>query len=293
MKKKLFSIGCILLAAAFIFTACSGNSSGGSFDTSRNVSIIAREDGSGTKTAFMDIIGLRGMADPANVIIQTGTAGVLAEVRGNPMALAYESLGFISGDVKKISVDGAAPTVENILNGSYKIARPLSVVIQDSGLQNELNAAFFSFMLSSDAGEIITAEGYVAVNLDAEAYVAAPSLSGSLDISGSTSVQPLMIALAAAFEGIHTDVIINVSGGGSGTGYSNAEGGVSDFGMISEEFNSGRAPSCTYAMIAQDGIAIIVHPNNPLDNISMEQLRTLYDADAGDNAIRTWNQLIG
>ncbi|MCL2819722.1 MAG: substrate-binding domain-containing protein [Oscillospiraceae bacterium] len=265
---------------------------GGGFDTSRNITVLAREDGSGTKSAFMDIIGLKDKPDPAGVIIQPSTAAINAEVRNNTTAIAYESLGFVADDVKKLSVDGVEPTVDNINSGSYQIARPLAVVYHESSLSDEVVKAFFDFMQSSEAQAIINEEGFVPVLSSASAYTVNGALSGTIDVSGSTSVQPLMIELAAAFEHLQPNVSVNVSGGGSGTGYNNAEEGVSDFGMVSEVFNSERAPSCTFTNIARDGIAVIVHKDNPLTSITMEQLRGIFDGEAGAAAITTWSSLI-
>ena len=285
--KKLFTAAAFILAITFILSACGGSS----FDKDKNISIVAREDGSGTKSAFMEIIGLKGKPDPANVIIQQTTAGVLTEVKGNPTAIAYESLGYVTKDVKMLKVDGVEATVANIKNGTYKISRPLSIVYKAAALDNEVNRAFYNFLQSSDAQKIIS-DGYVSIVDNAPAYTINGSLNGSIDISGSTSLQPLMTALAEAFENLQPNVNVTVSGGGSGTGYKNADEGVSEFGMISEEFNLEKAPSCTHYVVSKDGIAVIVHKNNPLDNITMEQLKNIYDAEAEANAVTVWNALI-
>jgi phosphate transport system substrate-binding protein len=265
---------------------------GAKFDATRNISVVAREDGSGTKSAFMEIIGLKGKPDPANVIIQTGTAGVLAEVKGNPAAVAYESLGYVTDEVKMLKVDGVDATVANIKSGAYKISRPLAVVYKEETLDDPVNDAFFSFLQSSNALKIIADNGYVSTIDNGPSYVINGALSGSIDISGSTSLQPLMIELAAAFEKLQPNVKVNVSGGGSGTGYKNAEEGVSTFGMISEEFAQQKAPSCTNYVVCKDGIAVIINKANPLDNITMAQLKNVYNAEAGADAITRWNQLV-
>ena len=281
----------LLLAVAPILGACSGSAMSG-FDKSKNISVVAREDGSGTKTAFMEIIGHKGKEDPANVVIQTGTAGVMAEVKNNPAAIAYESLGYVTDDVKALKIDGVEATVDNIRNGAYKISRPLSVVYKESDIADGANSAFFTFLKSSDAQEIISKSGYVSVVDNAAAYTIDGALSGSIDISGSTSLQPLMIDLAAAFEDLQPNVQVNVSGGGSGTGYKNADEGVSAFGMISEEFGQDKAPTCTHYIVCKDGIAVIVNAANPLDTISMEQLAGIYDAEATDSGNALWSALI-
>ena len=329
MKKRIVVVISLLLVFAFTLVACGGSGNQGStqsqtpaattsgntqgqapagaaaastqgqapvstsnFDASKNISVLAREDGSGTKTAFMEIIGLKGKADPENVIIQTGTAGILTEVKGNPTAIAYESLGYITNDVKMLKVNGVEATVENIKSGSYKISRPLSVVYQEDVLNGDVNKAFLTFLQSSDAQKIISEEGYVSVVDNAPAYTIDGSLSGTIDISGSTSLQPLMTELAEVFEDLQPNVSVTVGGGGSGTGYKNADEGVSEFGMISEEFSLEKAPLCTHSVVCKDGIAVIIHVSNPLDDISMDQLKNVYDVEAEADAISAWNALI-
>ncbi len=291
MKKKLVRIVCAALAAAMCvvgFTAC-GN---GAFDPSNNITVVVREDGSGTKKAFMELIGLKDKADKSGVIIATGTAAVLTEVEENPHAIAYDSLGYVTDDVKKLTVEGVEATVANVKSGDYRISRPLNVVYKEASVASGLNAKYLEFLQSSDAQTIISAEGYVSTRDNAAAYSPDSSLSGTIDISGSTSLQPLMQKLAAKFKELQPNVTVNVGGGGSGTGYENAENGVSDFGMISENFTQEDAPSCTYYEVAKDGIAVIVNLENTLDDISMEQLKNIFDKDAGENEISKWNQLI-
>ena len=274
--KKLFMLVALLLVSAVVLSACGD----AKFDTSKNVTIVAREDGSGTKSAFMELIGLKEKADPANVVMQTGTAAVLTEVKGNPTAIAYESLGYVTDDVKKLKVDGVEATVANIKSGTYKVSRPLSVVYKESVLDDPAVKAFYIFLQSGDAQEIINDKGYVSLNDNASAYTIDGSLSGVINISGSTSLKPLMEELEAKFKTLQPNITVNVAGGGSGQGYKDAEGGVSEFGMISAEFNLENAPSCAYYTVAKDGIAVIVHKDNPLNDISLEQLKNIYDAEA-------------
>lgn len=288
--KKIFALllTLVLSVGTFsLFNACST----AKFDTTKNISVVTREDGSGTKSAFMEIIGLKGKADISGVIIATGTAAVLQEVKGNPIAIAYDSLGYVTEEVKKLKIDGVEPTVENIKEGTYKISRPLNVVYQEDNLTNELNSAFLTFLQSSEAQEMISKEGYVSTRDNAIAYKVVAGLSGEISISGSTSLKPLMEKLAAKFEEIQSNVSVTVGGGGSGTGYNDANNGVSDFGMISEKFNPDKAASCTYYEVAKDGIAIIVNKANTFDDISLENLRNIYDRDAGEAAIKTWSDL--
>ncbi len=258
------------------------------FDENKNISVVTREDGSGTKSAFMEIVGLKGKTDVSGVIVATGTAAVLQEVKGNPLAIGYDSLGYITDEVKVLRVAGVEPTLENIKNGSYKISRPLNVVYQESKAASEVNTAFLTFLQSADAQKIISDNGYVSTGEGAIAYTVVPGLIGEIAISGSTSLKPLMEKLAAEFEKMQSGVSVTVGGGGSGTGYNDAGNGVSDFGMISEAFNPSKADNCTYYEVAKDGIAVIVNKVNPYDSISLEDLKSIYNAEAGDAAIKTW-----
>ncbi len=285
--KRIFAL--VLTFALTICTLGALTSCGGAkFDENKNISVVTREDGSGTKSAFMEIIGLKGKSDVSGVIIGANTAAVLNEVKGNPLAIGYDSLGYVTEDVKILKVDGVEATVENIKNGTYKISRPLSVVYQESKVASAVNTAFLTFLQSSDAQTIISDNGYVSTKEGAVAYTVVPGLSGEIDISGSTSLLPLMEKLAAKFEEMQNGVSVTVAGGGSGTGYNNAQNGVSDFGMISEAFNSSKAANCTSYEVAKDGIAVIVNKANTFDNISLEDLKNIYDVDAGDDAIKVW-----
>ena len=288
--KKIFA-----LILTFALTLCTlgalTSCGGGAFDENKNISVVTREDGSGTKSAFMEIIGLKGKTDVSGVIVATGTAAVLQEVKGNPLAIGYDSLGYITDEVKVLKVDGVEPTLENIKNGSYKISRPLNVVYQESKVASEVNTAFLTFLQSSDAQTIISENGYVSTKEGTVAYTVVPGLSGEIAISGSTSLKPLMEKLAAKFEEMQSGVSVTVGGGGSGTGYNDAKNGVSDFGMISEAFNSSKAAGCTYYEVAKDGIAVIVNKANTFDNISLEDLKNIYNVDAGDAAIKTWGSV--
>lgn len=285
--KKIFAL--VLTFALTLCTLGALTSCGGAkFDENKNISVVAREDGSGTKSAFMEIIGLKGKADVSGVIIGANTAAVLGEVKGNPLAIGYDSLGYVTDEVKMLKVDGVAATVENVKNGTYKISRPLNVVYQESKVASEVNTAFLTFLQSSDAQNIISDNGYVSTKDGAVAYTVVPGLSGEINISGSTSLKPLMEKLAAKFEAVQSGVKVTVGGGGSGTGYNDAKNGVSDFGMISEKFKTEKAENCTYYEVAKDGIAVIVNKENPLDNISMEDLKNIYNVDAGDAAIKVW-----
>lgn len=289
--KQYVKTSIIVTMAVLGVTSCN-NQNNTSFDTSKRITVVTRDDGSGTKSAFMEIIGLKGKKDPAGVISTSSTTTVLATVKTNPLAIAYESLGYVTDEVKILKVDQVDCNVENIKTGDYKIARSLNIVYKETILQNPVFEDFYKFLGSSDSQKIISDNGYVSTKDDTSSYVKENDFKGTINISGSTSLQPLMTLLAEKYETIQTNVDVIVSGGGSGTGYKNAENNVSDFGMISETFNSEKAPSCTSYEVAKDGIALIVNKVNSFDNITLEHLKNIYDCDInGEEKISTWGDL--
>lgn len=289
--KQYVKTSIIVTMAVLGVTSCN-NQNNTSFDTSKRITVVTRDDGSGTKSAFMEIIGLKGKKDPAGVISASSTTTVLATVKTNPLAIAYESLGYVTDEVKILKVDQVDCNVENIKTGDYKIARSLNIVYKETILQNPVFEDFYKFLGSSDSQKIISDNGYVSTKDDTSSYVKENDFKGTINISGSTSLQPLMTLLAEKYETIQTNVDVIVRGGGSGTGYKNAENNVSDFGMISETFNSEKAPSCTSYEVAKDGIALIVNKVNSFDNITLEHLKNIYDCDInGEEKISTWGDL--
>lgn len=289
--KQYVKTSIIVTMAVLGVTSCN-NQNNTSFDTSKRITVVTRDDGSGTKSAFMEIIGLKGKKDPAGVISASSTTTVLATVKTNPLAIAYESLGYVTDEVKILKVYQVDCNVENIKTGDYKIARSLNIVYKETILQNPVFEDFYKFLGSSDSQKIISDNGYVSTKDDTSSYVKENDFKGTINISGSTSLQPLMTLLAEKYETIQTNVDVIVSGGGSGTGYKNAENNVSDFGMISETFNSEKAPSCTSYEVAKDGIALIVNKVNSFDNITLEHLKNIYDCDInGEEKISTWGDL--
>lgn len=302
MKRSKWAIGLLVMCLAAIM-AVSGltGCDKAEFSADKNITVVAREDGSGTKNAFMEIIGLTHKengstvlnADVPGVVIGSGTAAVMQEVLGNPHAIAYDSLGYSEKyDVKILKLNGVYPTVETVKDGSYAISRPLSIVYKPDTITSGANKAFYEFLISKTAQDIVASEGYIPMDATTP-YTVDPNLSGEISVAGSTSLQPLMEKLAAKFETLQANVTITVSGGGSGTGLKNAENGVSDFGMISKAKKADDdAPSCSATEVARDGIAVIVNEKNPLDNITLEQLKNIYDSTAGANQIKVWNQLI-
>ena len=158
MKKRLFTLlmsVALVVACLGAFVACGS----GGFDPEKNIQVITREDGSGTKSAFMEIVGLKGKSDVSGVIVQSTTAGVLNAVKTSNYAIGYDSLGYVTDEVKMLKVDGVECTIENIKNGSYKISRPLSIVYKSATVSSGAEQAFYSFLQSSEAQTIISNNG--------------------------------------------------------------------------------------------------------------------------------------
>ncbi len=289
MNKKIqLILGVTMLGG--MLASCGGNKE---FDSSKNISVLVRETGSGTRGAFLEILGLKGAADPTGAIVQTSTSAILTEVSGNNYAIAYDSLGYVDDSVKILKVDNVAPSAATVKNGTYAISRPLNVIYKEAIINSEpVYQDYLAFLGSKEAEKMASDEGYVAIHDSTTSYTKTADYAGKkITISGSTSLQPLMVKLAAKYNEYHSEVTIEVAGGGSGTGYSNAENGTSVFGMISEEFNSTKAASCTPYTVCKDGIAVIVNKKNTLDSISKTDLATIYNPKA-ETPITTWSQLI-
>lgn len=168
--KQYVKTSIIVTMAVLGVTSCN-NQNNTSFDTSKRITVVTRDDGSGTKSAFMEIIGLKGKKDPAGVISASSTTTVLATVKTNPLAIAYESLGYVTDEVKILKVDQVDCNVENIKTGDYKIARSLNIVYKETILQNPVFEDFYKFLGSSDSQKIISDNGYVSTKDDTSSYV--------------------------------------------------------------------------------------------------------------------------
>lgn len=267
MKKKLLTVLAAAALAAATLVSC-----GKQNDT---VTVVSREDGSGTRGAFTELMGIeKDGADRtyAKAEISNSTSVVISTVAGNKNAIGYISLGSLNDSVKAVKVDGVGATVDNVKNGSYKISRPFIIATKD-GI-SELAADFIKFILSDD-GQAIVSEKYITIGGNG-AYTAS-GLSGKVTLAGSTSVSPLMDELAAAYKELNPDVVIEIQQSGSGAGIQSAIEGVCDIGMSSRELkDSEKEAGLTPTVMALDGIAVIVNKDNSIGTLSSEQIRSIY-----------------
>ena len=242
------------------------------------ITVISREEGSGTRGAFVEIMGVVD-ADEVDATVQTAevvnsTAVVTQTVAGNQAAIGYISMGSLDGTVKAVAVDGVEGTVENVKNGSYTVSRPFNICYKEEKL-TDLGKDFVKFILSAD-GQAILGEKYIAVEENAEAYTAS-GLTGNLSINGSTSVGPVMMELAEAYMNLNSGVTIDVQQTGSGAGITATMDGSCEIGMSSRDLKEEElAEGLTPVKIAMDGIAVIVNEANPVTGLTTEQIRNIF-----------------
>lgn len=247
------------------------------------ISVISREEGSGTRGAFVELMGVVDEDDnditTVNAEITNSTSVMLTTVAGNPMAIGYVSLGSLSDEVKAIKVDGVAATVEDINNGTYKVARPFLVAYKDGSL-TDVAQDFLNYIMSDDGQAIINEEGYISV-AEGNTYTAS-GMTGRIVLAGSTSVSPVMEVLADAYKALNPDVTIEIQQTGSGAGITSAIEGVCDFGMSSRALTDEEAAELVNTQIATDGIAVVVNNENPVEDMTSDQIKGIYLGEITD-----------
>lgn len=268
--KRILSIATLFAVILTALCAC-GKSSGGT------ISVITREEGSGTRGAFVELLGIVD-GDGNDNIVKTAeatnsTSVMMTTVAGNKNAIGYVSLGSLSSDVKAIKVDGAEPTVANIEAGTYKVARPFNLVYNDDKL-SDVAADFVKFIMSSEGQAIVTRKGYISVKTS-DSYKSS-GLTGTVVLDGSTSVGPLMDAIADEYKKLNPDVKVQIQQTGSSAGINSAIEGVCDIGMSSRELKSSESAKIKAHKMATDGIAVIVNNSNTVDGLTSEQIRSIF-----------------
>lgn len=258
----------------------------GDFDASSDIHVITREDGSGTRVAFTEIAGVVDENDDdiitPTATVQNGTNAVMQGVAGDVYSIGYISLGSLNDSVKAVSVNGVAAEADLVASGEYEVARNFNVTY--GGELSEVAQDFWDFMFSAQGQELAVDEGYVAADASAPEYEA-KGLSGDITIVGSTSVQPVIEAMSEAYRELNPDVSIEITAPGSGAGVTAAIDGTADIGMASRELSDEEQDQVTEtAAIAVDGIAVIVHNDNPLEDLSLEDIAGIYLGD-----LTSWN----
>ena len=283
--KKITAVAAVLLASAMIFA-------GGKKDAANEeITVISREDGSGTRGAFIELLGVEQKDSSGKKVdytteaasISNSTSVVMTSVAKNSSAIGYISLGSLNSTVKALSIDGAEPTVANIKSGAYKIARPFNIATK--GQVSEVAQDFIDYILSSEGQKVVESKGYIAVETKGSYKGTKPA--GKIVVSGSSSVTPVMEKLKEEYLKLNTNAQIEVMLSDSTTGMNSAIEGICDIGMASRAVKSSELDKgLTAIVIAIDGIAIIVNKDSSVNALTSAQVRDIYMGK-----ITTWSQI--
>ncbi len=290
--KKTISLLLALTLVLILITGCSqvDKEDGQGSVLSDTINVVSREDGSGTRGAFIEIVGILEKDSDGNetdntyeeAIIQNGTDAVMTTVAGDKDSIGYISLGSLNDTVKVLKIDNVEATSENVQNGSYKISRPFNIAYK--GNLTSLAEDFLSFIMSSEGQSIVVEEGYVEVSRELTNYDGS-SQEGNLIIAGSTSVSPVMEKLAEKYEDLHSEVSIEIQSTGSSAGMQSAIEASADIGMASRQLKESEKEVLSHQAIAIDGIAVIVNGENPLESLSLDKVKSIYTGE-----ITVWDE---
>lgn len=265
---------------------------GSNFKASSDITVISREDGSGTRGAFVELFGVEQKNDQGEKIdytidtasITQSTGVMKTSVSQNEYAIGYISLGALDDTVKALKIDGADATVDNIKNGTYKISRPFNIVTTSN--VSPLAQDFIDFIMSADGQAVIEGEKYIPVS-DAPAY-SGTKQSGTVTVAGSSSVTPVMEKLKEAYVAVNPDVTVEINQSDSTTGVNSAIDGICDIGMASRELkDSETEKGAVSTVIAMDGITVIVSNGNPVNELTANEVKDIYTGN-----ITTWESLV-
>ena len=302
--KKVIAVAGVCAMVTGMIAGCGNNSSETSsdsssdskteassdWDASNDISVVSREDGSGTRGAFIELFGIEekngdekvdNTTDEAQ--ITNSTSVMLTTVAGDDYAIGYVSLGALDDSVKAVKIDGAEATADNVKSGDYKVSRPFNIATKE-GSESELAKDFISFILSKEGQAVVAENGYISDD-NAEPF-SGSNPSGKIVVGGSSSVSPLMEKLIEAYKENNPDAEIELQTTDSTTGMTSAIDGTYDIGMASRELKDDEAAELEATVIATDGIAVIVNKANPADELSADQVKSIYVGD-----VTTWDEV--
>lgn len=294
-KKILSTLSAMAVVASL--AACGGSQSNeapadknaSAFDKSKPITVVSREDGSGTRGAFIELFGIEKKDDAGNkvdltteeAIIANKTDVMLTNVAGDEYSIGYVSLGSLNNKVKALKIDGAEASAENVQNGSYKIARPFNIAVK--GEASEVAQDFIDYIMSAE-GQAVVSESYITVNADAPAY-AGTKPAGKIVVAGSSSVSPLMEKLKEAYIAVNPSADIEIQTNDSTSGMNGTIEGTCDIGMASRELKDSEAAELTATAIALDGIVVIVNGANPLSELTSDNVKDIFTG-----TVTTWGE---
>lgn len=310
MKKKLAAL-LITGIMAVAMTACGSSNSGtdnsgstdgtaktessadagSDWDNTRDITVVSREDGSGTRGAFVELFGIEEEVNGEKVDMTTEEANItnstsvmMSTVAQDEYAIGYISLGSLDDSVKAVKVDGSEATAENIKNGSYKISRPFNIATKED--LSDAAQDFEDFILSTEGQKVVEDNKYIP--LDDVSDYKSNGASGKVVVAGSSSVSPVMEKLKEAYQAVNSDVEVEIQTSDSTTGMQNAIDDVCDIGMASRELkDSEKEVGLTPTVIAMDGIAVVVNNDNPTDELSSDQVKSIFTGD-----VLTWDEAL-
>ncbi len=278
--KKITVVALTLAAASSIFAAPK-------FNSKKSISVLSREDGSGTRGAFIELFGVEQKNAEGKKVdyttdeaaITNSTSVMLTSVAGDSYAIGYVSLGSLNDSVKALKIEGVQATVANIKNGSYKISRPFNIAVKEN--LSDAAKDFVNFIMSTDGQKIVEKNKYIAVDVNPSTgsgtTEGANMASGKVVVAGSSSVSPVMEKLIEAYKNVNPNVKVELQTSDSTTGVTNAANGTCDIGMASRGLKeTEKAKGLKEITIAIDGIAVVVNKANPLDNAKIETVRDIY-----------------
>lgn len=294
-NKVLFGALAVCVAfACMLLAGCSSNSGDSeSSDSGESINVVSREDGSGTRGAFVELFGVEQEDENGETVdmtaesasITNSTAVMMTTVAGDANAIGYISLGSLDDSVKAVKIDGAEATVDNVKSGDYKVSRPFNVVTNSNTELSDVAQDFMNFILSSDGQAVVAEEGYIPLD-GGEAYTAS-NLSGTVTVAGSSSVTPVMEKLAEAYQALNPDVTIEVNQSDSTTGVTSAIEGACDLGMASRDLKDSETSEGAQAtVIATDGIAVIVNPESAVEDLTSDQVKQIFTGE-----ITSWSEI--
>ena len=274
MKKKIVGI----LAAAVIGTTAFATVASAASGT---INVISREDGSGTRGAFIELFGIQEEKDGEKIDMTTvdasitnSTSVMMTTVAGDENAIGYISLGSLNDTVKAVKIDGAEATAENVANDTYKVSRPFNIVTGEKA--SEAAQDFVNYIMSEEGQQIVEDNGYIKADAEAKPYEAA-DVEGKVVVAGSSSISPVMEKLKEAYEAVNKNVTVEVQQSDSTTGVTSAAEGICDIGMASRELKDEETEmNLTATVIAKDGIAVVVNNENEVEDLTSDQVKAIF-----------------
>ena len=301
MTKKITATALFGVLAVSAFAGCgsAGSSSNGSsdagsdaakLDASKTISVVTREEGSGTRDAFTELTGVL-VKDGDNKTDNTTTSAVtinsteavITNVKDNDAAIGYISLGSLNDTVKALKIGGVEATADNVKSGDYAVSRPFNIAYK--GELSDVAQDFVDYIMSSDGQKIVSDNGYVTVSENAAYSGKKPS--GKISVAGSSSVSPVMEKLAEAYQKVNTNAKVEIQTSDSSAGMQSAMGGTCDIGMASRDLKDEEKSALKVETIAKDGIAVIVNNANTCDDLTLDQVKSIY---TGETTV--WSDII-